>query len=63
MALPKRRHSHARTRTRRAHDALKSPGVASCPECGEPKLPHRLCSGCGVYNGRTVVKLDEDDLE
>lgn len=60
MALPKRRHSHSRTRTRRAHDALSPRSVANCPECGEPKLPHRLCPGCGSYKGRSVIKLDEE---
>ncbi len=60
MALPKRRKSQSRTRTRRAHDALAAPGVAKCADCGEPKMPHRLCPGCGSYKGRTVIKLDED---
>jgi large subunit ribosomal protein L32 len=63
MALPKRRHSRARTRKRRSHDALTAPSVARCSECGEPKLPHRLCSGCGTYKGRTVIKLGEEELE
>ena len=63
MALPKRRHSHSRTRKRRANDALRKPTVATCGECGEPKLPHRLCSSCGSYKGRTVIRLDEDDLD
>lgn len=60
MALPKRRHSHSRTRTRRAHDALTAVDVSRCGECGEPKLPHRLCPGCGSYKGRSVIKLDEE---
>jgi len=60
MALPKRRHSHSRTRTRRAHDALTAPGVNVCGECGEPKLPHRLCGNCGTYKGRKVYVLDAD---
>ncbi|MCD6388653.1 MAG: 50S ribosomal protein L32 [Desulfobulbaceae bacterium] len=63
MALPKRRHSHSRTRKRRSHDALRAPSVATCGECGEPKLPHRLCSNCGSYKGRSVIRLDEDDLD
>jgi len=63
MALPKRRHSHSRTRKRRSHDALSAPSIAKCSECGEPKMPHRLCSGCGTYKGRTVVNLNEDELE
>ncbi|BCO08647.1 50S ribosomal protein L32 [Desulfolithobacter dissulfuricans] len=60
MALPKRRHSHSRTRKRRAHDSLKAPNVVNCPECGEPKLPHRLCGGCGVYKGRSVIRLEDE---
>ncbi|MBU0674897.1 MAG: 50S ribosomal protein L32 [Proteobacteria bacterium] len=63
MALPKRRHSHARTHKRRANDGLTAPCVAKCSECGEPKLPHRLCAGCGTYNGRTVVKFEEEELD
>ncbi len=63
MALPKRRHSRSRTRKRRAHDGLSAPNVTACSECGEPKLPHRLCSGCGSYKGRSIVNLNEDELE
>lgn len=60
MALPKRRHSHSRTRIRRSHDFLLAPAMGKCPECGEPKQPHRLCSGCGSYNGRKVVALGDE---
>lgn len=60
MALPKRRHSHSRTRKRRSHDALKAPGISLCPECGDPKEPHRLCGSCGKYRGREVYALDTD---
>ncbi|HDK43045.1 MAG TPA: 50S ribosomal protein L32 [Desulfobacteraceae bacterium] len=60
MALPKRRHSYSRTRKRRAHDFLTPPQVAKCPECGEPKMPHRLCGGCGMYKNRTVIHLEEE---
>jgi large subunit ribosomal protein L32 len=60
VALPKRRHSHSRTRKRRSHDALTAPNVAVCSECGEPKLPHRLCGGCGTYKNRSVIRLEEE---
>jgi large subunit ribosomal protein L32 len=60
MALPKRRHSHSRTRLRRSHDALTMPSVGQCSKCGEPKMPHRLCGGCGTYKGRSVLNLEED---
>ena len=60
MALPKRRHSHSRTRKRRAHDGLTAPQVERCVECGEPKMRHRLCGSCGTYRGKTIVNLDEE---
>jgi large subunit ribosomal protein L32 len=60
VALPKRRHSHSRTRKRRSHDALTPASISSCPKCGEPKLSHRLCGGCGTYNDRTVIKFEEE---
>lgn len=60
MALPKRRHSRSRTRKRRSHDALSAPGISKCSECGEPKMPHRICPSCGMYNGRSVYSLDAE---
>jgi len=57
MANPKRRHSQARTNKRRAHDALRPAGLAECPNCHEPKLPHRVCPHCGQYKGREVIEV------
>lgn len=57
MPNPKRRHSKRRTSTRRAHDALAKPVMAECPQCHEPKLPHRVCPHCGFYKGREVVEV------
>jgi len=59
MPLPKRRHSNARTRKRRAHDALSLPTVGVCPHCRERMLPHRVCPNCGHYRGREVIKREE----
>ncbi len=60
MAVPKRRTSKARRDKRRAHDALRSPVRSVCPQCREPKLPHRVCSNCGTYRGRQVIQMEED---
>jgi large subunit ribosomal protein L32 len=60
MAQPKRRHSHARKNKRRSHDALKVDTLSTCPQCKEPKAPHRACSLCGYYGGRQVVKAAEE---
>lgn len=59
MPLPKRRHSNARTRKRRAHDALALPTLVLCPQCHEPKRPHRACPHCGAYRGRTTRPKEE----
>ncbi|MBQ6686666.1 MAG: 50S ribosomal protein L32, partial [Firmicutes bacterium] len=26
-----------------------------CPQCHEPKLPHRVCPNCNYYDGKAVV--------
>jgi large subunit ribosomal protein L32 len=60
MALPKRRHSHQRTHKRRSHHALKVDTLSLCPQCNEPKLPHRACKNCGYYGTRQVIKGAEE---
>lgn len=60
MPNPKRRHSKARTRQRRAHDALRAPQAIVCPQCQEPTMPHRVCSKCGFYKGRQVMTAKQE---
>lgn len=60
MPNPKRRHSKARTRKRRAHDALRAPQTSLCPNCQEPRMSHRVCPKCGHYKGREVVKVEQE---
>ena len=60
MPNPKRRHSKRRTSMRRAHDGLTKPCIAECPNCHEPKLPHRVCPKCGRYKGREVIEVAEE---
>jgi large subunit ribosomal protein L32 len=60
MPNPKRRHSAQRRAKRRTHDALPTTGQSECPNCHEPKLPHRVCSHCGQYKGREVVEVAEE---
>jgi len=57
MPNPKRRHSVRRTGNRRAHNALRQAAKSECPNCHEPKLPHRVCPHCGQYRGREVVEV------
>ena len=57
MPNPKHRHSKARRDKRRAHDFLAAPAQSECPNCHEPKMPHRVCPHCGHYKGREVVDV------
>lgn len=60
MPNPKRRHSHARTRQRRAHDALDVPQFYLDKESGEPKKPHRIDPKTGIYKGRQIIDVKEE---
>jgi len=57
MPNPKHRHSKARRDKRRAHDFLTAPSMSECPNCHEPKLPHRVCPHCGHYKGKEVIDI------
>jgi large subunit ribosomal protein L32 len=50
MPVPKKKTSRSRRDRRRAHhDRIKPLHLAFCKRCGEPKIPHRACKGCGYY--------------
>ena len=53
--LPKRKISKGRRDRRRAHDAIGTPNLVNCPQCGNKTLPHRVCPNCGTYMGRLQV--------
>lgn len=56
MAVPKRKHTNARTGTRRSHDAKKPKPLHACPECSTAVPSHVVCPNCGYYMGRTVTE-------
>lgn len=58
MAVPKRRHSKARARWRRSHDALPKKSLARCPRCNQALEPHTVCSNCGYYRGKRIVAIE-----
>lgn len=60
MAVPKKKTSKSKRDMRRSHDSLTAPGASVCPQCNEPKPPHRVCPSCGVYKGKEVVSSDQD---
>jgi large subunit ribosomal protein L32 len=58
MAVPKKKISKSRRDKRRAHHALAAASYAECPNCGELKRPHHVCSACGHYDGREVLETE-----
>lgn len=63
MAVPKRKVSKQKQRSRKAGSTHKRPLAAttSCGDCGAPKLSHRVCPSCGTYKGRQVLTITADD--
>ncbi|MBE0408280.1 MAG: 50S ribosomal protein L32 [Anaerolineales bacterium] len=57
--VPKRKTAPSRRDRRRAHDALISRNLVQCSNCGEMRLPHRVCPKCGHYQGREVIEVEE----
>ena len=59
MAVPKKKTSKAKSRSRRASAwVLKAPGLSTCPQCQHAKLPHIVCSNCGWYKGRQAIEVN-----
>ena len=59
MAVPKKKTSKAKTRSRRAAAwRTEAPSRSTCPRCGSTKRPHRVCGVCGWYGGREAVEID-----
>jgi len=59
MAVPKKKTSKAKSRSRRASNwRLSAPARSLCPHCREAKLPHVVCSNCGWYGGRQALDVD-----
>ena len=48
MPVPKRRQSHTRSAKRKANWKAQPPTYSECPQCHQPKLPHRVCGTAGT---------------
>jgi len=56
MPVPARKKSNSSGRRRRAHDALKQATSSNCLNCESAIQPHHVCSTCGFYKGKQVIK-------
>ena len=67
MAVPKRKTTPSRRGMRRSHHALNKSSTMECDNRGELKLPHHICSACGFYNKKEIVRkteeIDEKELQ
>lgn len=61
MANPTHRHTRSRRDKRRANWKGERPNLVLCPDCQEPRLPHRACPNCGMYSGRKVLGVVEKE--
>lgn len=57
MAVPKRKVSKSRRDSRRSSVwKLGNPNMVECPNCHELIASHKVCSYCGYYDGKEVLK-------
>jgi large subunit ribosomal protein L32 len=59
MAVPKKKTSKMKSRSRRsANMRLTKPARSTCPRCSVAKQPHVVCWNCGWYGGRQAVEVE-----
>lgn len=51
------RHTRAHTANRRSHHALEGARLSKCVKCEALHLRHQVCTACGTYRGKPVLKL------
>ena len=42
------------TEKKSTHYKKAAPGALLCPQCNQPRLPHRVCPNCGYYDGKDL---------
>ncbi|MDP3981013.1 MAG: 50S ribosomal protein L32 [Chlamydiota bacterium] len=57
MPNPKKKFSRARRDSRRATYKAHPLSTSPCPNCSQPRLPHRVCTSCGYYKGRQIIQI------
>ncbi|MCB9890065.1 MAG: 50S ribosomal protein L32 [Planctomycetes bacterium] len=55
MAVPRRKHSHARQAKHRASWKATRIQLVDCSHCGSRIRPHTVCLSCGHYRGKRVL--------
>ncbi len=60
MAVPKKKTTKAKRDQRRAHWKVTLPEIAKCPSCGAIVRPYHVCTACGQYKGKQILKQKEE---
>ena len=63
MAVQQSKVSKSKVRIRRAANRYKGVQASVCRNCGAPCLPHRVCKACGMYDGKQVIAIKQNDSE
>jgi large subunit ribosomal protein L32 len=58
MATPKKKTTKSKTRQRASQWKTSPSTYSECPQCHQPKLPHRVCGNCGYYAGRQAIEVE-----
>jgi large subunit ribosomal protein L32 len=56
MAVPKKKTTKAKRDQRRAHWKVTMPEISICPNCQVEVRPYHVCTACGMYQGRQILK-------
>ena len=60
MAVPKRKQSKSRSRSRCTHKVEHVMSITQCLNCSKPLTTHQVCQGCGFYKGIKVMATKAD---
>ncbi len=63
MSVPKKKRTRGSKKRRASHFALKKTKTVLCSKCKRAKLPHQVCTFCGSYKGKDVIKSKLDKKE
>ncbi len=63
MAQPKKKTSHQKQQSRRAHWKAVPQTIVSCLNCASPTRAHQVCKICGFYRGRPAHRSENISAE
>ena len=62
-AVPKNKRSKSKREMKRNSYKLNTLEVVECPRCRAKKVAHRVCTACGYYDNKEIIKFKEKGKE